>query len=150
MIYEDTAKKDFKDLQVTYEVLLSQEGLNLSGHGEKLSDRGPTQDAVDYVGESRTNIKVNGIITHNYLWRSHDTLQLHYNERGDRRDSATIQRLVLCGSEVLCGCFRSTIADTTGSVWWQRRGKLSSMYDPVEPPKHCSRTDCLVDIVRCE
>ena len=40
VVYEDTALGKFKDLQVTYQVLLIQEGLNLSGHGEKLSRPG--------------------------------------------------------------------------------------------------------------
>ena len=147
VIYEDTALGAFKDLQVTYQVLLVQEGVKLSGHGEKLSDRGPGQDAVDYVGDRRTNIQVRGSITRNYL--SRDTLLVHYQEKGRRRDSATVHRLVECGPGMLCGCFRSTIADTTGSVWWERRRGLSRLYEPVEGPEHCRNGNCWSDAVRC-
>ena len=147
VVYEDTARSSFKDLEVTYQVLLVQEGLSLSGHGEKLSDRGPGQDPVDYAGDRRTNIAVRGTITRNYL--SRDTLVLHYNEEGRRRDSSTVHRVAQCGAGVLCGCFRSTIADTTGSVWWRRRGELSGLYEPVKRPDHCRGSECWPGSVQC-
>ena len=40
MTYENTTLSNFKDLGVTYEVLLIQEGLKLSGSGEKVSEGG--------------------------------------------------------------------------------------------------------------
>jgi len=138
--YEETALAEFKGLQVTYQVLLVQEGLKLTGHGEKLSDRGPTQAAVDYAGDRRTNIRVQGTVARNFF--SPDTLLLHYSEAGRRRESATIHRLAQCGREALCGCFRSTIADTSGSVWWRRRGGLERMYEPVDRPDDCRGANC--------
>ena len=140
VVYEDTSLGEFKDLQLTYQVLLIQEALNLSGHGEKLSDRGPTQDAVNYTGDRRTNIRIRGTVTRNYF--SSDTLLIHYNEKGRRRNSATIHRLVRCGREALCGCFRSTIADTSGSVWWQHRGGRDRLYEPVGRPDNCPGGSC--------
>ncbi|MYD92951.1 MAG: hypothetical protein F4Y02_04515 [Chloroflexi bacterium] len=147
VIYEDTARSEFKDLRVTYQVLLVQDGLGVSGHGEKVSDRGPGGDATDYAGARRTNIEMQGTVTRNYL--SRDTLLLHYDEEGRRRDSATVHRLVQCGAGMLCGCFRSTIADTTGSVWWQRRGSLDLLYEPVERPDNCPGASCWADAVQC-
>ena len=147
MIYEDTAHGEFKDLQVTYQVLLVQDGLTLSGHGEKLSDRSPGGNAEDYTGARRTNIEMLGTVTRNYL--SRDTLLLHYSEEGHLRESGTVHRVVQCGEGMLCGCFLSTIADTTGSVWWQPRGGLDRLYEPVERPPKCRDASCWGNAVSC-
>lgn len=139
--YEDTALPAYEGLQVTYQVLLIQEGLDLAGSGEKLSDRGPNGHAVDFSGESRSGIQVSGTIKRNFF--SNDQLTLHYNEMGRLRDSSTVHRVAQCGAGgMLCGCFRSTIADTTGSVWWQRRGSLENIYDPVTQPADCQDSSC--------
>ena len=147
VVYEETARSTFQDLRVTYQVLLVQEGLKLSGHGEKLSDRGPTQDAVDYTGNRRTNIRIRGTVARNYF--SPDTLLLHYEEMGRQRVSATIHRLAQCGPEALCGCFRSTIADTSGSVWWRRHVDLERMYEPIERPDNCRGASCGAGAGQC-
>lgn len=140
VVYKDTSLDKFRDLQVTYRVLLIQEGMSLSGHGEKLSDRSPTQDAVDYTGDRRTHIRIGGSVTRNFF--SSDALLIHYSEKGRRRDSATIHRLAQCGAAALCGCFQSTIADTTGPVWWQRLGGRDRMYEPVAQPDDCPGGNC--------
>ena len=129
--YENTAYSKFSGLQVTYQVLLIQQGLKLSGTGEKLSDRGPIQDAKDYVGKYRTKIQIVGNVTHNYF--SRDVVALHYDEGGERRKSSTVHRLVECGGGRMSGCFWSTIANTSGPVWWERCAS-SIDYEPVTPP----------------
>ena len=140
MTYEDTALSRYKDLQVTYQALLVQQALDVSGSGEKLSDRGPTQDAVDYTGDRRTGIGLSGHVTRNYF--SPDALVFRYEEAGRVRDSSTVLRLAQCGEQTLCGCFRSTIADSSGSVWWQRRGGLEQIYEPLEKPRSCRSSIC--------
>ena len=45
-------------------------------------------------------------------------------------------------------CIRFTIADTTGSVWWQRRGGPGRLYQPVEPPEDCRGASCWAGTVR--
>ena len=45
-----TALNRYGGLQVTYQALLVQQALDVSGSGEQLSDRSPTQDAVDNTG----------------------------------------------------------------------------------------------------
>ena len=147
VVYEDTARDEFEGLQVTYQVLLYQEGLSLSGHGEKLSDRGPTQDAVDYTGDRRTTIGIRGVIERSYF--SSDTVRIHYGEAGRRRGSATFHRLAHCGRDALCGCFRSTIADTSGPAWWQRRGGLDRIHEPVKRPDDCGGADCRTAAGQC-
>ncbi len=138
--YEDTALDRYEDLQVTYQALLVQQGLDVSGSGEKLSDRGPAQDAVDYSGERRTGIELTGHATRNFF--SRDALTFHYNEVGRVRESSTVLQLVQCSEQTLCGCFRSTIADSSGPVWWQRRGGLERIYEPVEQPPSCRSAVC--------
>lgn len=141
--YEDTALNRYRNLQITYQALLVQQAFDVSGSGEKLSDRGPAQDAVDYTGDRRTGIDLSGHVTRNFF--SPDALVLHYDEAGRVRDSSTVLQLVQCAEETLCGCFRSTIADSSGSVWWQRRGGPDEIYEPLEQPQSCLRAACSAD-----
>ena len=147
VVYEDTANNRFQDLTVTYQVIWIQDGFNLSGYGEKLSDRGPNQEAYDYVGDQRINIEITGRITRRYF--SQDVLVLQYKEIGLKRESSTIQRLTLCSKDALSGCFLTTIANTSGPVWWQRIASRDDMYKPVEPPKGCGdAVDCSAAMTR--
>ena len=140
VVYEDTALASFQDLNVTYQALLIQEGLELSGTGEKLSDRGPNSDPVDYDSDRRTSIQIVGNVSRAYF--SRDKLVIHYNEAGHRRDSATLHQLEYFDAQTMCGCFQSTIADTYGSVWWERLDERDDFYRPVERPDVCSHLDC--------
>ena len=145
--YENTAYSKYEDLQVTYQVLLIQEGLQLSGSGEKLSERGPTQGITTYTGRDRINIELTGSVLRNYF--SPNTLVLHYKEKGADRESSTVHRLLQYGQEAMCGCFWTTIADTSGSVWWQRGGDLNQRDKLVERPEICCRVDCSATTVEC-
>ena len=146
--YDDTADTHFQNLQVTYQVLLLQDGTRFSGSGEKVSERGPTQDPVNYVGDRRTNIDLTGTIAHNYF--SGDTSVVQYHESGRRRESSTLHRLALCGPDIMCGCYQSTIADTSGRVWWQRGHGRAHLYQPVEEPMICRQIDCSLLHIGCE
>ena len=140
VVYEDTALRGFQDLKVTYQALLVQEGLDLSGTGEKLSDRGPTVEPMDYDSDRRANIDVMGTITRSYF--SPDALVIHYREAGRRRASSTLHQLEYFDAETMCGCFQSTIADTRGSVWWVRVGDRAGLYEPVDRPGACRKINC--------
>ena len=140
VVYEDTALPRFEGLKVTYQALLVQEGLDLSGTGEKLSDRGAGAEPVDYDSSRRTNIEVMGNITRNYF--SPDALVIHYREAGRRRESSTLHELEYFDAETMCGCFQSTIADTAGPVWWARVDDRDEMYEPVDRPGVCRDVDC--------
>lgn len=139
--YENTANTKFQGLAVTYQVLMIQDGFNLSGHGEKISERGPTQKALDYVGAQRTSIEVIGRITRRFFLG--DVVVFRYKEAGLRRETSTIQRLVLCSRGALSGCFLTTIADTSGPVRWQPVFSQDGKYEPVERSSSCDETfDC--------
>ena len=116
--YEETAYSKFDGLQVTYQVLLIQEDRKLSGTGEKLSDRGLTQESINYIGKDRSKIQIDGNIRRNFFLRYE--VVIHYREEGELRESSTTQRLRQCGRDTMSGCFWSTIANTSGPVRWQR------------------------------
>ena len=142
VVYEDTALARFQDLEVTYQVLLIQEGLKLSGAGEKLSDRGPAPiERVDYSDDRRTNIDLVGNVARSYF--SPDGLVIHYREAGRRRQSSTLHELEYFDAQTMCGCFQSTVADTRGSVWWERVEGRADLYEPVGRPAQCRSVDCL-------
>ena len=66
MTYENTTLSSFKDLGVTYQVLLIQEGLKLSGSGEKVSEGGTTQARV--VERTSISSAVSYAITFRVMW----------------------------------------------------------------------------------
>lgn len=140
VVYEDTALSRFEGLEVTYQALLIQEGLELSGTGEKLSDRGPLIEPVDYDSDRRSNIRLVGHVTRNYF--SPDALVIHYDEQGRVRQSSTLHQLVYFDASTMCGCFQSTIADTLGSVWWERMDDRNDFYEPVRAPTVCRDVKC--------
>ena len=141
VFYENTANTRFQGLAVTYQVLLMQDDFSLSGHGEKISERGTKQEAINYVGAERTSIEVTGRITRRFFLG--DVVAFRYKEAGLRRETSTIQRLVLCSRSALSGCFLTTIADTSGPVRWQAIFSQDDKYEPVEQSSLCDETlDC--------
>ena len=136
VVYKDTAYDKFNELRVTYQVLLFQDGLDLSGNGEKMSDRGPTQDPVDYDGDRRTPLRIAGTITRNYF--SADAVTLHYMEEGRRRESFSLHRLPYVDSHTMCGCFHTTVANSSGTVSWRRASNREELYEPVDQPARCA------------
>lgn len=137
--YENTAYSKYRDLNVTYSLFLLQEGLNLRGAAEKLSDRSPTQEAKNYIGEDRVHFDLSGFVTQNYF--SSDTVVFHSKEAGLRRPSSTFGNLVIRNENILCGCFKTTIADSSGLIVWQRNTGQNENYEPVEIPNVCD-IDC--------
>ena len=65
IVHEDIAYRPFPEFKVTYQTLLIQEGLELSGTGEKLSDLGPECLGVDCTGDKRASMQVIGNVTCN-------------------------------------------------------------------------------------
>ena len=125
---------------MTCQALLIQEGLELSGAGEKLSDRGSDVEPVDYDSGWRANIDVMGNVTRNYF--SPDALARRYREAGRRRDSSTLHEPQYFDAETICGCFQSTIADTAGSISWERVDGRDRLYAPVGRPGVCEGGAC--------
>lgn len=116
--YEKTSHSNFQNLQVTYEVILIQDGLRLTGSGEKISEAQNDGTKIEYEGDGRTPIEIEGTINSNYL--SHNNLNLHYKESGSLRDSASFHRLTIFDPVRMSGKWESTIANSSGSVSWKR------------------------------
>lgn len=138
--YEDTSMKRFQGMQVTYQVLLVQEGLVLKGSGEKVSATPPNQDTEEYDGPLRIPIEISGMVRRNYF--SPSQVAVHYKEEGVRRPTSTIHNLRYQNSRTLCGCFITTIANTSGTVWWERVESRQGIYDPVSYQEHCAGVHC--------
>jgi len=141
--YEDTDTEHYQDLQVTYETLLIQHNMSLHGTGEKISAVSPTIPFEHYSEQDRINLKITGSIDRKYF--SRDELTIHYEEDGKSRHSSTLHRLTHFDENSMCGCFSSTIADTNGTVVWERvthRDRLVSA-QPVERTEACKITNCI-------
>ncbi|MER0203691.1 MAG: hypothetical protein DU480_07480 [Nitrosomonas sp.] len=117
--YEKTSHSNFQDLQVTYEVILIQDGLRLTGSGEKVSEIQKDGTNIEYEGDNRTPIDIEGTINYNYL--SHNNLNLHYKESGSLRESASFHRLTIFDTLRMKGTWESTIANSSGMVAWSRK-----------------------------
>jgi hypothetical protein len=118
IIYEDVQLSKLKNLQVTYEVLLSQENLHIKGTGERIEE---VQSGVkhQYIGEQRVPIDIEGTIDFNYF--ANDTLNIRYNEFGKQRRSASFHKLIRFDDTRMDGTFDSTISDSSGRVFWSRK-----------------------------
>ena len=137
---KDTGYNPYKDMRVTYQALIVQDGLQLHGTGEKISDIQPGGEFQQYIGKARTNINIEGSIKKNYF--SRDELVIHFEEEGSKRTSSTLHQLEHFDPNMMCGCFISTIADSTGKVWWQRvtgREQLDEA-EPLQQPSICEKT----------
>jgi hypothetical protein len=115
--YEKTSLLRFVGLKVTYEVILIQDGLKISGRGEKIEEI-YNEVKKTYTGKSRVPIEINGNIDFNYL--NNDKLNLSYREFGSKRESATFHKLIRFDDTKMTGIWKSTIADSSGSVSWVR------------------------------
>ena len=116
--YEKTSHSNFQNLQVIYEVILIQDGLHLTGTGEKVEEIHKDGTKLEYEGESRIPIAIAGTIDYNYL--SHNNLNLHYKESGHERESASFHRLTIFDTLRMSGAWESTIANSSGTVSWRR------------------------------
>ena len=60
--YDETELTRFKNMQVTYQALVVQEDLTLSGLGEKMSAVSPTITRENYQPKDRVNVEMSGYI----------------------------------------------------------------------------------------
>lgn len=113
---EKTSYNNYKAMLLTYTVLLWQNGKTISGSGEKISENA-NGNIRNYTGSNRSQIKISGYITKNYLTK--DRIIIHYEESSESRISSTIHLLTL-EKDQLSGNFISTIAESEGKVTWTK------------------------------
>ena len=112
-----TTYNKYQNLILTYKILIWIEGRNVYGTGEKIKEQ--IGDIIkEYTGQERTRIKISGYIKKAYLGR--DKIIIHYDEKGELRESSTIHLLTKKGNG-LAGTFISTIADSEGLVRWSKQ-----------------------------
>lgn len=138
--YKDTSVQRYKDMSVTYQTLIVQNDLQLTGTGEKVSAVGPNIPREEYMGKDRVPLELTGTIKRKYF--SADELVIHYKEAGAIRQSSTLHELKYFNPEAMCGCFKSTIADTSGIVSWRRVDNKANRNDPVEHVDMCNKDSC--------
>lgn len=114
---EKTKYNPFKNMVLTYKVLIWLEGKNIYGSGEKVKEK-IGDNIKEYSGEGRNLIKIHGSVLKKYL--SHDKIVIHIEEEGTVRKSSTIY-LLHKEKNSLIGKFYSTIADSEGHVRWSRQ-----------------------------
>ena len=114
---ESSSYNPYKEMSVSYIVLLIQEGNHMSGTGEKIKDvmSGKT---TEYVGKERVNIEISGYIMQRFF--SADECIVHIKETGKLRDSSTLHQLKIMNDSSIDGVFVSTIANSMGRVTWKR------------------------------
>jgi len=114
-------------MQLSYTVLLYQEGEKIKGVGEKTRavipagnkyNRRPLDEKYDVGTPARVRIEIEGYIDKNYL--SADRLILQYNEQGTKRLTSTFHTLLIEDDKTMSGGFKSTISDSEGEVSWVR------------------------------
>ena len=115
-----TSYNPYKQMKVTYLVLLIQEGNSLSGTGEKIKEIAGGKEH-EYPAEKRIHIEIKGQITKHYLTK--DQIIFHITESGLKRKSSTVHSTSLMNKDRLEGAFVSTIATSIGDVIWSKGNK---------------------------
>ena len=124
-VTEKTSYNPFKDMTLTYLVLLVQEGNRIIGSGEKIKEvsvSGPRE----YEGKQRTRIQITGFITQRFLSKSECVI--HITEAGEQRDSSTMHSLRVTWKGLMVGTYVSTVANQIGRVTWTRGNDNYSFY----------------------
>jgi hypothetical protein len=112
-----TSYNPYKQMKVTYLILLIQQGNMLSGTGEKIKEIADGKQH-EYPSEKRIHIEIKGQITKRYFAK--DQITFHIIEYGLKRKSSTVHSLRLINKNQLVGPFVSTIATSIGDVVWTR------------------------------
>jgi len=109
----------YKEITLTYLVLLGQNGNQIYGSAEKVREMPADGMEKNYVGKDRTNAEISGHIEKKYF--SKDVVSIHIKENGKVRVSSTFHILKFKSKDQLQGRFSSTIANQLGSAKWSRR-----------------------------
>lgn len=120
LTYENTAKNSFKGMNVNYDLILSQNDKFIIGHGEKCSD----DDRSEIPREGKSKLTIEGGVTYK-VFSNNDINIFYYEENPIGKigtlKSSTVLNLKQIGKDKIIGTFRSTIANTQGSVILERK-----------------------------
>lgn len=117
---ESTSLQKYKGLELVYQISLIQNQLNLSGSGDKFSEKLSANKKAFYPsGKGRTNIKLQGYIEKRIFQKNR--VHLSVEEEGLKRKSTTHFTFEVLNNNKLVGNFSSTIANAKGEASLSRR-----------------------------
>ncbi|MGV8946463.1 MAG: hypothetical protein ACOH1N_08545 [Lutibacter sp.] len=115
---ENSAYNPYKGLTIEYKIHLLQKGKEIIGSGEKIKDILLNGDEVEYIGDKRVKISLNGYYERNYLRKS--KVYLNISEYGLKRESSATYFLTVKSSKRLIGNFTGTAADSSGIIIFKK------------------------------
>jgi hypothetical protein len=117
----DSTYNPYKGMKITHEVVLLQNGAQLTGSGEKDREHSSLNGEMSYSGKGRTQVKVAGVIEKRFL--RHDRIQIYWDDDGRMRKSAAFFELKTSGCKHqgdLSGTAYTAAGKCRGHVTWRR------------------------------
>ncbi|AZZ92680.1 hypothetical protein EUZ85_18895 [Hahella sp. KA22] len=114
---ENTEYNPYKGMTATHEIFLIQNGLGISGLGEKVAEE-TNSESIAYHPSKRSHSEISGTITYKFF--SDNLVDLTLKEDGLIRKSSTFVHLVAESSDSMSGTFFSTAANSKGAVSFKR------------------------------
>lgn len=120
--FEETTLKSsynpYKNIKVKYLVILRNEGKNIFGSGERISEINQNEN-FSYKHKNRINIQIQGHIQKKDF--GNDKIIINYSEEGLIRKSSTYHKLELNSKNNLQGVFSKTAANASGNSNWNKK-----------------------------
>lgn len=114
---QETTYKTYEGMILRYMAILWQEGNHVEGTAEKIYERSSEGERPYYAG-NRIRCDIKGYIEQNYF--DENRILLHIIEKGEIRESSSFQNLGVEINSTMTGKFKSTAANQSGDVRWQR------------------------------
>jgi hypothetical protein len=118
LLTKATSYNPYKDMKLTYLILLAQNGNGVIGTGEKIHEITNDGCQKSYTGANRTHVSIRGYVTKRYF--SKDQIIIHISETGEQRKSSAVHSLITSNTNCFSGTFESTIANSKGLSTWRR------------------------------
>jgi class 3 adenylate cyclase len=134
---EETEYRPFEHLEITYQAVLTQQGLEIQGNGEKYSEQELGNDPYFYSASGKIPITIERN-SYNYHWQKFqipititgaivknfigpDKVELQIIEDGLLRISTAYHSLIIENGIKMVGHFNSTAANSAGRSEWNIR-----------------------------
>lgn len=126
---ENSSHGPFKGMTVIHRVVLLQKGAEISGSGEKDSERSSKNGEMSYEGKGRTQVKIYGFIEKKIF--GPDRIHICWDDDGRIRRSAAFFDLKISGcknkGDLFGGCYTSA-GECYGHARWQRITKYKNKF----------------------
>ena len=115
---ESTTYDPYVGMVLTYDVILVQQGSNISGTGEKTSERTRSSGSHEYQPANRVRVELEGAIRYRFF--ASNLIDVHLKEQGRERETSSYLKLEYVDDHELSGTFLSTAADSRGTAVLRR------------------------------